>query len=306
MKRYRILIGCLLGIPVLAAGFAALGAVSLLKMLHVPRTVMEDLRGTQLIQLTAKDGTVLKAAWLLPSARPEIIPVSNKWPVSEQRCVLFLHGAGGWRGRSQRMAPAFLSRGYSVLAPDSRGHGESGGDTITYGIQEKFDALAWAHWMRQNGCTKIYGLGESLGASVLIMASGIEPAFTAIAAEGAFADLISEAEYRGAAQFPFPYLISYPLAKLAVLGGNTYTTITYNLNFNQVSPIESIRHSHTPTLLIHGTADTRTPPENSQRLAAANPQYTSLWLVPGATHVAAYSRTPEGFRDHVLAFFAAH
>src|SRR4051812_23370814 len=196
MKRYRILIAALIAVPVLAAGFAALGAVSLLRMLHVPRTVIADLTGTRIVELKAADGTMLKAGWLQPAARPELAPVPTTL-ASTQSCVLFLHGAGGWRGRSQRMAPALLSRGYSVLAPDSRAHGQSGGDTITYGIQEKYDALAWAHWMRQNGCAKIYGLGESLGASVLIMSSALEPVFSAIVAEGAFADLLDEAEYRG-------------------------------------------------------------------------------------------------------------
>ena len=35
----------------------------------------------------------------------------------------------------------FLEEGYSVLLPDSRGHGTSGGELVTYGLLEKRDVL---------------------------------------------------------------------------------------------------------------------------------------------------------------------
>jgi len=94
-----------------------------------------------------------------------------------------------------------------------------------------------------------------------------------------------------------------PLAAMAVAGGNLYVRVTEGLNFNEASPIRSIAKLHTPVLLIHGLADTRTPPSHSQELAAANPAHTQLWLVPGAKHVGAYTTAPSEFRDRVLNFF---
>jgi len=77
----------------------------------------------------------------------------------------------------------FLAEGYAVLVPDIRGHGRSGGDLVTYGVREKYDALDWAHWMRREGCVTLYGLGESLGAAILIQATAVEPVFSAVVAE---------------------------------------------------------------------------------------------------------------------------
>jgi pimeloyl-ACP methyl ester carboxylesterase len=218
--------------------------------------------------------------------------------------VLSLHGAGGWRARSHRFLPWLLPAGYSVLAPDLRAQGESGGDTITYGLLEKHDALAWAAWMRTQGCAKVYGMGESLGASVLIMAAELEPhAFAAIVAECPFADLLESAQERGQSLFPLPATLTKPVAVMAVAGGSLYIRATQGLDFSQVSPIRSMAKVENPVFLIHGLADTRTPPVHSQELAAANPNHTELWLVPGARHVGAYTTDAKGFRERVLNFF---
>ena len=40
-------------------------------------------------------------------------------------------------------------------------------------------------------------------------------------------------------------------------------------------------------------------------LAAANPDYTQLWMVPRAHHVDVYETAPDEYRDRVLAFLAA-
>src|SRR5262249_2075706 len=163
---------------------------------------------------------VLKASWLSPTSNAR-----------SQNCVLVLHGAGGTRSRAQRFLPFLRERDYAVLAPDMRAHGESGGDMVTYGILEKYDALAWAHWIRERGCARIYAMGESLGASVLIDAAAVEPVFTAIAAECPYADLLEEAEYRGGRMFPFPSVIAAPIAKLAVAGGRVYARVAYGMDF---------------------------------------------------------------------------
>jgi dipeptidyl aminopeptidase/acylaminoacyl peptidase len=72
-----------------------------------------------------------------------------------------------------------------------------------------------------------------------------------------------------------------------------------------VSRIESMRRTSTPTLLIHGLADSRTPYWHSQALARASAQ-SVLWLVSNAEHTAAYSAAPAEFRRRVLGWFAIH
>jgi hypothetical protein len=50
-------------------------------------------------------------------------------------------------------------------------------------------------------------------------------------------------------------------------------------------------------------ADDRTSPENSKRIAAADPG-AKLWLVPAAGHVAASRVDPNGFESRVFQFLS--
>ncbi len=221
------------------------------------------------------------------------------------RCVAVLHGIADTRVGAAGFAPMFLEAGYSVLLPDSRAHGESGGELVTYGLLEKYDVLEWVRWMRQQGCTRIYGLGESLGASVLIQAAALEPDFNSIVAECPYADLKSVAEFRTRKVLHLPGAVAPLLSKGIVRGGMIYARVQYGLDFRQASPVSDMARTSTPVLLIHGAADSETPCWHSQQLAQANPRAV-LWVVPGAGHVGASAADPQGFRTRVLNWFARH
>jgi dipeptidyl aminopeptidase/acylaminoacyl peptidase len=244
------------------------------------------------VEITAHDHVRLKAWWLRPAS-----PNGN--------CVIVMHGIADSRSGSAGFAPMFLAQGYPVLVPDSRAHGESGGEFVTYGLLEKYDAIAWTRWMRSHGCRKIYGLGESLGAAILIQAAAVEPVFAAIAAECSYADLREIAGYRLRQMVHLPPLIAVPIATLVLNSGMLYARFVDRLDFRQVSPVRSIARASTPILLIHGLDDVRTPPSQSRELAAANPR-DPLWLVPGAGHTAASATMPDEFRARVSHWFAAH
>ncbi len=240
------------------------------------------------VEIEATDKIKLKASWF-PAGNPG-------------RCVIVLHGISDSRASSAGFAPMFLYQGYSVLAPDSRAHGESGGDVVTYGLLEKSDILAWTRWMRSHGCSRLYGLGESLGGAILIQAAAAEDVFEAIVTESAYADLKSAAEHRLWRMFGLPQ----PLAQLAAVNGKWYARVVYGLHLDDASPLDAIRRLGTPVLLIHGLADNQTPPDHSRRLAAANPRITRVWLVPEAAHCGAYAAAPEEFQRQVLAWFGDH
>jgi fermentation-respiration switch protein FrsA (DUF1100 family) len=202
-------------------------------------------------------------------------------------------------------APLFLDEGYSVLLPDSRAHGSSGGELVTYGLLEKSDVLSWASWLRQHDCHALYALGESLGASVLIQAAALGAGFRAIVAESPFADLTAIAEFRVRQVLRLPPLLQSAIPPPLVQNSIIYARFRYGIDLRQVQPTESIRRATTPILLIHGLQDSRTPYWHSQVLARANAG-SVLWLVPNAEHSAAYSTVPVEFRRRVLGWFAEH
>src|ERR1022692_3859651 len=108
-------------------------------------------------------------------------------------------------------------------------HGRSGGELVTFGVREKYDVLDWVRWMRAEGCTHIYALGESLGASVLIQTVAVDPVFRAIVAECAYVDLQTIAEYRVREHLHLPKCVSGIAARVVVSSGMAYAKVRYGL-----------------------------------------------------------------------------
>ena len=246
------------------------------------------------VQTTGADGAVLRAWLLFPNhANGDV--------------VIILHGIGDTRTGPAGLAPMFLDRGYTVLLPDSRGHGESGGELVTYGLRERDDVHRWVDWLIADQHPRhLFGLGESLGAATLIQSLAVEHRFNAIVAEAPFANFERVAIDRVAQRLPLSAGLAHMAATPPVWSGFIYARLRYGLDFRPVSPEEVIGTVSTPVMLIHGLADTNIYPEHSRILAARNPRSTTLWLVPGATHTQAVAAAPEEFRSRVLGWFASH
>ncbi len=218
--------------------------------------------------------------------------------------VLLLHGVGDTRLGMTGHAEYLLRFGYAVLLPDSRGHGASGGELVTYGLKEARATAQWARWMAaQPGIETTYALGESMGAAVVIQSLPLNPGFRAVVADCPFARFSEIALYR-VRQRAFGALA--PIARPTVAIASWYTRARYGIDIMQASPAEALRQSSTPVLLIHGTADTNIPPVQSSELHAVSPQTTELWEVAGAAHVSSMSMQPQAYRQRVRDWFASH
>jgi len=71
---------------------------------------------------------------------------------------------------------AYLHRqGLNLLLVDQRAHGESGGHTIAFGVEERLDCLDWLKYaVGRFGCDTPMALyGVSMGAATVLMASGL-------------------------------------------------------------------------------------------------------------------------------------
>jgi alpha/beta superfamily hydrolase len=81
-------------------------------------------------------------------------------------------------------AELFLSNGFVVLVPDSRAQGGSGGAFPTYGLKESGDVHRWFDWLVIQQHPKcVFGMGESMGAAVLLQSIEKENRFCAVIAE---------------------------------------------------------------------------------------------------------------------------
>ena len=152
-----------------------------------------------------------------------------------------------------------------MLVPDSRAHGESGGDLATYGLLESDDVHRWVSWlMEEEHPLRVFGLGESLGGAVLIQSLSVERRFNAIVADSPYSSFERIAQDRVAQRLPFPPGSAGMLAEPPIWAGFLYARWKYGLDFRKASPEAAIARSTTPVLLIHGFTTRLTPPEHSQ------------------------------------------
>jgi uncharacterized protein len=101
--------------------------------------------------------------------------------------VILLHGVSDNRLGMYGYGRWLLQNHYSVLLPDARHHGNSGGLT-TYGIREANDIHQWVDWIETNEHPRcVFGIGESMGAAELLQSLAREPRFCAVIAESPFA-----------------------------------------------------------------------------------------------------------------------
>jgi len=245
------------------------------------------------VEIEAQDHTSLRA-WLIQPQR------------GNGNAVVLLHGLADNRLGMTGYAQLLLAHGYAVLMPDSRAHGESGGDLANYGIVERDDIRRWFEWLNQaTHPSCIYGLGESMGAAQLLQSLAIEPHFCAVVAESSFATFREIAYDRMGQRFGTgPWLgrtVLRPVVEIALL----IARVRYRVDLTQASPEDAVAHTHVPVLLIHGVVDSNIPLRHSLRLVAHNSQL-NLWQVPGADHCGAMSVAPQEFEQKVVGWFDAH
>jgi len=262
---------------------------------QLPARIQPLLASWQAVQIAAIDGVALHA-WLL---RPKS---------GRAGCVIALHGIGG-EARTDTLdwAPMLLPAGYCMLTPDNRAMGESGGEVITYGIREEDDVHRWVHWLEASEHPEnVFGLGESLGGSILLASLKSDTPFRALVADSPFSEFRSTAREQMESRIPLPALFVHPAAAVLVTAGFTYGRLRYGLDLGSVSVVDAVRSATTPILLIHGSEDVRVRPWHSRALAAVNPSHVQLWIVPGAGHVQAGGVAPEEYRRRVLGWFRDH
>lgn len=141
---------------------------------------------------------------------------------------------------------------------------------------------------------------------MLLQSLARERRFSAVVAECPFANLQRVAVDRVAQRIPVPAGIGHLLASPIVCSSFIYARMKYHLDFRAASPEQALDAISTPVLLIHDLEDTNIYPSPSRTLAARNPRYIALWLVPGARHTAALGAAPGQFRSRVLSWLNSH
>jgi pimeloyl-ACP methyl ester carboxylesterase len=245
------------------------------------------------VPLLARDGALLRAWHFERAGR-------------SRGTVLLLHGLGDTRASQLPLTSLLLEHGYGVLAPDWRAHGSSSGPIASYGVVERADLAAGAAWVRDRRPDECeFAVGASMGAAIVLQAAATE-LFCAVVAEAPYATFRGAARLRVGRQFGLPPPIGPILAAAPVEAALWYAWLRYGLDIGQASPMDAVRTTRVPVLVIEDGDDDRMPAGDAARLAEANPKLVSVWHVPGASHVRTWAAEPSEYPRRVLAFFEAH
>lgn len=173
------------------------------------------------------------------------------------------HGYKGWAYRDfcggNKMA---RERGCNTLVVDQRAHGKSEGNTISMGINERFDCLSWVNYIcnRFGSDVRIVISGVSMGATTVLMAAGLDLPDNVIG-------IIADCPYSSpkdiikkvCGDMKLPACLLYPFVKL---GAKLYG----HFDLEDADAAEAVCHAKVPVLLIHGEDDRFVPCSMSRKI----------------------------------------
>lgn len=210
----------------------------------------------------------------------------------------------GYRSTAQRDLSGGVQRcfqlGRSALVVDQRCCGRSEGTVITFGINEHRDCLTWLNHMRHRfgEDVKVILTGLSMGAATVMMAAGaaaLPDNVIGVLADCGYSspkDIIKKV----IRDMKLPADLAYPFVKL---GARLYG----HFDLEETSPVEALKNSKVPVILIHGEDDDFVPCHMSLACYESCSSKKQLLTVPGAGHGLSYPVDPKGYLEALRKFF---
>jgi fermentation-respiration switch protein FrsA (DUF1100 family) len=261
-----------------------------------------DTQRYQMVSLRSFDGLNLNAYY-----------VDAKGGAVSGDTVILAHGYMGDGKQLSEFARIFWEKlGCNVLLPEARGYGHSGGNYTGFGWHERLDILGWISWIKAYTVSqaaagtegpppvRIALFGVSMGASTMLMVSGepLPPEVKLIIADCGYTSMEDEVRYQMKRFYHIPGFFREPLLKAA----SALTQKRAGYRFEEASAVDQVKKSKTPTLFIHGDADTFVPTEMVYALFAACPAEKELHVVKGAGHGEARAADPAKYEKLIAGF----
>ena len=191
---------------------------------------------------------------------------------------------------------------FNILLPDLSAHGQSTGDHIGMGWNERYEVEKWidvatSMWPGDSVPPRVVLHGISMGAATVMTTAGdsLPPCVKAVVEDCGYTSVWDEfsgqmREQFGLSEFPILYTSS------------ALCRLRYGWSFGEASPLKQVARCHLPMLFIHGGNDTFVPTEMVHRLYAAKPEPKQLWVAPGSEHARAFTDHAEDY-ERVLRQF---
>ena len=219
------------------------------------------------------------------------------------KTLIFLHGFSESRLAGLSYLNIYLNAGYNLLLVDSRAHGESGGQSVTWGVYEKHDVDQWVDWLRHRFPKGTIGMhGISMGAATALLHAGLNESNKRVAfyiADSAYSDLESLLADQMSQRLQLPGNIP---PQVLLPYANAVTYLRARFTFGAASPLRVVQQVTTPVLYIHGEADRLVPASMSQQLYSMTKGQRQIQLFPRADHVSSIYTDRSRYRTVVQGF----
>lgn len=246
---------------------------------------LEDESGYSDVYITSDDGLKLHNYKIINKY------TSNKW-------VIPVHGYTSNGVGMAFYAEKFYNMGYNVMIPDLRGHGESEGDYIGMGWDDRNDIMNLIDYIiAEDSKAEIVLFGVSMGAATVMMVSGEELPSNVKA-------VIEDCGYTSAwDQFAYQLKVLFNLPEFPMMNiADIICKIRAGYFISDASAIKQVKKSVTPTLFIHGDSDSFVPFEMQEELYEACNAEKEKVVIEGAAHAKASSTNPELYWTSVVDF----
>ncbi|MGN0382364.1 MAG: alpha/beta hydrolase [Suilimivivens sp.] len=196
----------------------------------------------------------------------------------------------------------YFRRGYAMLHPDARAHGESEGEYIGFGCLDRKDALKWINWVIQKCGEDVEILlhGISMGGATVLMASGLElpPQVKGIVSDCGFT---SPKEVFTHVLHAMYHLPAFPVMQ----GAEIVNRRLAGYGMDECNAKREVAKAKIPILFIHGSKDTFVPPEMCRELYECCASPKRILIVEGAAHGESYFKEMKAYEKALDEFTGA-
>lgn len=245
---------------------------------------------TKLVEIEADDSVKLVGHW--------------RTCENPKRVIIAMHGwRSSWSSDFGCVADFWHENNCNVLFAEQRAQNNSEGEYMGFGLLERYDCLQWIKWVNETtgGKLPIYLCGVSMGATTVLMASGLElpENVRGVVADSGFTSPHAIWKHVMNKNLHMSYGLHGAIA-------NDMCKKRINMGTKDYSTLVAMEQCKVPILFVHGTEDHFVPVEMTYDNYKACSAPKRLLIVPGADHCMNYFMNKETYEKAIKDFWQEH